>query len=374
MTDLGVGSFDEWGMLREAIVGVADGACVPLPDPVVRACTSRRNHTLLDRFGGKPFPEALVEAANRELDGLDEVLRGEGIVVRRPDRLDHTARFRTPDFESQGLYAAMPRDVLSVLGDCIIEAPMGWRQRHFEGRAYNRLLRDYAAAGAGWLCGPKLRRTDALYRLDDSWSDPKKRSDDAARGRFVTTEAEPCFDAADMIRCGADVFIQRSQVTNLAGIRWIRRFLPTGFRLHRLSFDDPNPMHLDSTIMPLRPGLMMVNPTRPCRQRDVFLNAGWELVDAPPSTLPDDWPLFLSSPWLSMNLLVLDPKRVVVEEEEEPTIRLMRDLGFTVISLPFRHVYSMGGGLHCATCDIRRDGSGESYGFSAPPNAEENEG
>ena len=34
----------------------------------------------------------------------------------------------------------------------------------------------------------------------------------AAKGKFVTTEFEPCFDAADFIRAGRDIFAQRSQV------------------------------------------------------------------------------------------------------------------------------------------------------------------
>ena len=34
----------------------------------------------------------------------------------------------------------------------------------------------------------------------------------AAEGKFVTTEFEPCFDAADFIRAGRDIFAQRSQV------------------------------------------------------------------------------------------------------------------------------------------------------------------
>lgn len=34
----------------------------------------------------------------------------------------------------------------------------------------------------------------------------------AAQGKFVTTEHEPCFDAADFIRAGRDIFVQRSQV------------------------------------------------------------------------------------------------------------------------------------------------------------------
>ena len=35
----------------------------------------------------------------------------------------------------------------------------------------------------------------------------------AAEGKFVTTEHDICFDAADFMRCGTDIFAQRSQVT-----------------------------------------------------------------------------------------------------------------------------------------------------------------
>ena len=40
----------------------------------------------------------------------------------------------------------------------------------------------------------------------------------AAEGKFVTTEFEPCFDAADFIRAGKDIFVQRSQVRNVTEI------------------------------------------------------------------------------------------------------------------------------------------------------------
>ena len=40
----------------------------------------------------------------------------------------------------------------------------------------------------------------------------EERNKLAAEGRFVTTEFEPCFDAADFIRAGRDIFAQRSQV------------------------------------------------------------------------------------------------------------------------------------------------------------------
>ena len=42
--------------------------------------------------------------------------------------------------------------------------------------------------------------------------DDETRLELANQGRYVTTEFEPCFDAADFIRAGKDVFAQRSQV------------------------------------------------------------------------------------------------------------------------------------------------------------------
>ena len=71
--------------------------------------------------------------------------------------------YETPDFKSQGMYAAMPRDILLVIGDEIIEAPMAWRTRFFEYRAYRKLMKEYFHAGAKWTTAPKPTMADELY-------------------------------------------------------------------------------------------------------------------------------------------------------------------------------------------------------------------
>ena len=38
---------------------------------------------------------------------------------------------------------------------------------------------------------------------------------------------KPVFDAADFFRCGRDIFVTRSNVTNLMGIEWLRRHAAT---------------------------------------------------------------------------------------------------------------------------------------------------
>ncbi len=64
-----------------------------------------------------------------------------------------------------GLYAAMPRDILIVIGDEIIEAPMAWRSRFFEYRVYRRLVKEYFQQGAKWTTAPKPQMSEDLYDM-----------------------------------------------------------------------------------------------------------------------------------------------------------------------------------------------------------------
>lgn len=61
------------------------------------------------------------------------------------------------------MYAAMPRDILLIVGNEIIEAPMAWRARFFEYRAYRPLIKEYFRNGAKWTTAPKPTMADELY-------------------------------------------------------------------------------------------------------------------------------------------------------------------------------------------------------------------
>jgi hypothetical protein len=92
--------------------------------------------------------------AAKELDYFSHVLEQEGVTVRRPEVTpgDFSQPYKTPDFECKGgLYAAMPRDVLMVVGNEIIEAPMAWRSRYFEYRPYRKLIKEYFHKGTHWV-------------------------------------------------------------------------------------------------------------------------------------------------------------------------------------------------------------------------------
>ena len=179
----------------------------------------------------------------------------------------------------------------------------------------------------------------------------------------LLTEYEPAFDAASFARFGRDIFWQPDLVSNEFGAAWLARHLGPEFRIHRVRFREPLPTHIDTTLVPVRPGLALVNPQRPCLDDalSIFSRNGWQLVPAPPSVRSGKSPSREVSNWISMNILMLDERTAMVEQAEAPTIALMKSLGCDVIPVPFDRVYPFGGGLHCATCDIRRDGGLQCY-------------
>jgi glycine amidinotransferase len=183
--------------------------------------------------------------------------------------------------------------------------------------------------------------------------------------RWNLTEEEPLFDAADVGRFGKDLFVQRSTTTNGAGIDWLRRHFPD-HRIHEVLFKEAHPMHIDATFIPLRPGLAISNrkrvPIEP-QMVELFEMNDWEIVPCAEPAFDEDTkpPLCFCSEWLSMNTLLLDDKTIFVEEQEKAQQEQFSSLGFEVIPVPFWAVGPFGGGLHCATADVYREGSMQDY-------------
>ncbi|RJQ80610.1 amidinotransferase [Amycolatopsis panacis] len=344
-----VSTYTEWDPLEEVIVGTMRGAAVPQWDVAVESCVPASARELFTRSAGQPWPRAHAEAAEAELDAFAGFLTSRGIVVTRPDPVDHTRSFSTPRWSSPGgLYSAMPRDLLLVVGDMIIESPMAWRSRYFEADAYHRLLTDYFRRGARWIAAPRPLLDDDTF---DAGFD---RETPFATGSYATTEVEPTFDAADFTRCGTDLFAQRSHVTNRLGIEWVARHLDPEYTVHIVETIDPYPMHIDASFVPLAPGKLLLNRNK---VKDVpsVLDA-WDVRVAPEPAVPDDFELYMSSPTVGMNVLMLSETQVVVEAQETALADMLDGWGFDILPIPFRNVMRFGGCFHCVTADVRRRG------------------
>lgn len=354
-----VWSHNEWDPLEEVIVGRLDGAVIPSAHPVVVCNVPPRAGWLQKLASGFKYPRVMVEPAQQELDGFVRLLESLGVTVRRPNAVDYRKKFGSPEWSSRGFCNSCPRDSMLVIGDEIIETPMAWPCRYFETHSYREILKDYFRRGARWTSAPKPELTDELF--DPDFKLPEK----GEPLRYILTEFEPVFDAADFVRCGRDLFVTRSNVTNLSGIEWLRRHLGPEYRIHEVESRCPNPMHIDTTLLPLAPGKLLINPEYIDPERLPAPLKSWDILVAPePDPIKNAKLLEITSmcgKWLSMNILMLDEERVICDPHHSNMMRALEGWGFTPIPCPFLHYAAFGGAFHCATLDIRRRGSLESY-------------
>ncbi|MGB7300354.1 MAG: serine/threonine protein kinase [Burkholderiaceae bacterium] len=357
-----VSSWNDFDPLRHVIVGRADFTCIPPSEPATEAKVPQ-DSDMRGMWGPRPTPT--VEKANQQLDSLVSILESRGVRVDRPEPLQWNQPVITPDFRTDSQFGCMPpRDVLLTVGKEILAAPMSFRCRYFEYLAYHSLMQQYFDDDPEfrWEQAPRPRLSNDSYQanyFDEITIEERLRR--TAALDFVTTEHEPLFDAADIQRMGKDIFCQHGLTTNRRGMQWLQRHFPD-HRIHAVNFPgDPYPIHIDATFVPLRPGLIINNPNRrlPENQRKIFAANDWEIVDAAKPAHSSPPPLCYSSVWLSMNVLVLDHKTVIAEASEVHQCEQLDKLGFEVLPVQFRDAYPFGGGIHCATADVWREGSCE---------------
>lgn len=335
-------STNEWDPLREIIVGSAANARFPHRD--------RSSHNT--EFAGKPvsampegrFAEWVIEEAQQDLALLSETLEALGVKVRRPDDWPHERTLSNQLWQAAGFYNYCPRDVLLVVGDMIVETPNAMRGRYHETFAYRDLLLEYFEAGARWIGAPKPVLRDEVF--------------DVPADRPVPRNLEPIFDAANILRFDEDIVYLLSSTGNEMGAKWLQTILGDNYRIHVCEFDYYG-SHIDTSIMPLRPGLLLCNPERVTRGMLPDFLRTWKLLLCPdpaprPACPPGYEETCLASRWMGMNVLSVRPDLVIVDQDEPALIAVIEDHGIDTIPLPMRHARMLGGGFHCTTVDVLR--------------------
>jgi glycine amidinotransferase/scyllo-inosamine-4-phosphate amidinotransferase 1 len=168
------------------------------------------------------------------------------------------------------------------------------------------------------------------------------------------------------------------------GAKWLQSILGEQYRVH-ITKDIYRSSHIDSTIMCLKPGLVMLNSARVKEKNcpDIFYK--WDRIwfeNVAPTTKEEltfqkevREPIAkeleslgfktnlrdLASPWVGMNFLSIDPETVIVDKRQTKLIKILESYKFKIVAVRMRHIYTQGGGLHCATLDTVRDSKLESY-------------
>ena len=278
------------------------------------------------------------------------------------------------------------RDVFLCHGKYIIETAGCQRSRWYEYLNVRPLFEQYFKEDPEviHISAPKPRLTDESYVRNyyyyayNVWTNEEKKQR-FYKGEWQLTEKEPLFDGADIGRFGKDLFVQHSSVTNRSGIDWIKRmFAEFGIRVHVVTFETMDtsnklgahhPRHIDATLVALRPGLAMYCPDEAPRtpeMLELFKKNDWELIPAAQPVFEHNDKLSLSAlpngpSWMSMNTFCIDPKTICVQAGEPAYCEQLDKLGFEVIPISYDKVNPFGGGLHCTTLDIYREGNLEDY-------------
>lgn len=337
---------NEWDPLEEMIIGNARNARLP-----VRGVD---NHSINfpnyapEEVPVGPFDQRVIEEAEEDLAALGDALRKLGVVVRRPETVDHSVVCASPGWRTDAFHNYCPRDSLLTVGTKIIEAPMALRSRYFETWGYRDMLLEYMNSGSTWLSAPKPRLPDELFGLDEQ------------KFPFLN-ELEPVFDAANILRMGTDILYLISSTGNEMGARWLESVLGPTYKVHRCRGLYLR-THIDSTITLVRPGLVVLNPERVNERNLPPVLANWDHIWAPEMVdIGFVGPKPFATIWIGMNFIMARPNLAIVDRNQVALIKALEKHKVEVLPLSMRHARTLGGGFHCVTLDVRRQGTLETY-------------
>ena len=361
-----VNCYDEFSKLSKVIIGRVDNACTPQDEPCYRVKSGGKSQ--IHGYSG-PKNISTIHQANKQLDNLVKILESEDVEVLRPEKTDFKKPIRHVNFEiSNQNVNSCPRDIFSILGSTILQAPVSWRSRSMEFLSYKNLFKDLYLKDrqVKLYTAPVPTYKDSMYVLDYPFKhDSIEREQLIDKQKFCITEEEPLFDAADLYQVGDTVLYHHHYWSNNSGFEYLQRHFPE-FKFHKIEFTNQHiPSHVDTIINIPRPGVLIKNPVMELDEATQKLfkeNNEWEIFNAPcPETfiLPQG---STCTPYININMLSLDEDTILVEETEISMHKFLEnEIGLNVIKVPFRDFYSSGGILHCCSLDICRKEGKKNY-------------
>jgi len=339
-------SYTSWQPLQEVIVGQV----YPpkyfnyIKDPVVRGQLSQ-----------------ILDETTEDLDNLSDTIQKYGAKVHRPELFDldqwNETLSVTIDVPMPPL---VPRDWQITLGEKLL--------RILNVPEMDKICHYYENANPSSVIDPHKKEFDNTHVLIDAV-------------------------ASCIVRCGTDVFFDRSEWLTDGQMEWIRdNVLDSRYQVHRCQTNG----HGDSVFAILKPGVIIssmhdsdINYRKSfpgwevCRVDKATIsatmelgkfryenfNGRWYVQDQ--ETTPEfanfvdtyltKWTGYVQETVFDVNCLVLDESNVIFSSYNKEVFDYCKRHGIEPIISPLRHKYFFDGGISCCTQDIRRRGGLETY-------------
>src|SRR5262249_8339509 len=325
----------------------------------------------------RAYPQWYLDEVAEDLEGLCGIFRQAGVSVIRPSWSEASSRFETPNWMAAGFDIYNVRDLHVVFGDTLVVSAPASRFRLFEPYAFHDLFyRHFFDDGLRWVSAP-LPRLRGKYRHEIGRPASELEASEEALHEGLShglnqkfhylDEQEIIFDAANIIRTGRDILFLVSSTGNRKAAAWLAGVLGADYRVHVTNAYRSS--HLDSTILPLRRGTVLMNGARVNETTCPTIFEGWDklyftaVAPVPESEIafhrsvrvPAHYRLLelgvesqlnhISSPWAGLNVMSIGPGTVLVHDLQTDLMRALEARKFTVVPVSTRHCYTMLGGL-----------------------------
>jgi scyllo-inosamine-4-phosphate amidinotransferase 1 len=301
-----ISSHNEWDTLREIVVGKADFANWPSNDPVFSKENEKTLWTETPVPSG-PVPQQIIDESNEDLESLCDALRKESVVVHRPDVMNFQ--------ELDGMYNYCPRDRLIVAGNELVDCNMMYPCRNME--------------------------IDALPMATRQ----------ATKIHIMPRDQDMILDAANVARLGDTWLYLMSHSGNQAAYEWLCAQFPDK-TIEACNFYAG--VHIDSTIVPIREGVALINSSRVRPSQLPNALKDWHCIYINEVVPQSFYQYPYASKWIALNMLMVNPNLAIVDKHQDSMIEILNKLNVEVIPLELRHSRTLGGGFHCVTLDLVR--------------------
>lgn len=327
--------------------------------------------------------EKIAIETEEDYQKIITVLKNFGVKIFRPDlpKISDQSHFGPPPMN--------PRDNMIMIGDVLYQNwDFTWRHRYDEFKGpdwpqlcperFDQLPKFVQHEMTEWFgCNQQYLYQNVIDHLQ-------------AQGNVVRSSPTAEINGAMVSRIGKDLYVgtdsyDKDQIKMLAELQ------PNfpDYRLHIVNSGG----HGDGTYCPVCPGLIISLEDIPT-YAETF--PGWEVVYLPKQSwgkvtpfldlkqknkgkwwIPgfeydqdvidtveiwlSRWVGYVEETVFDVNMLIIDPKNVIVFNYNEQVFKALSRYGITPHVVPFRHRYFWDGGIHCITLDLHREGTMQDY-------------
>jgi len=303
--------YNEYSKLNEVILGISPKIFMQSELPFdmeagmgwIDKLSNKIGHAI---FNKKPLPELISKKYENELEELRKVLIEQGVKVHRLNSIEPMPN------EPDGLIQMFARDSAMTVGKHFVFGNLQIPMRKKEHRGYQILIPLIEANGLE-VCAIDLNTNKFL-------------------------------EGGDLIVDYPYVFVGiNTYATNQAGLKWFESVLGDEFKVVPVYINNPTIMHLDCCLTIIGPKLAVINKESLKQPLPYPLNE-YQFIEVDAKSRKE----------LGTNVLVIDPKTIIVQSRHRDLQNKLREKGFKVISINFTNHANTHGAFRCVTCPLSR--------------------